>query len=115
MNMNILKTNKTISKEAESLYSEHKDVSTRIDNTLGYIDSAQKMVESMKDKDGNIDSGYQYSMDLDISMSKGDVKMLEKTSEQNLSAAERHLVDNPRLFSVAVKAAMRDGIKINTR
>ena len=109
----MFKTNNKISNEAEALYTEHKGIHEAIAKKTEYVDSAEQIMGSMI-KSGAASDVYVDDMRFDIALVQNDISLLETESANNVLAADEHLRTNPRIFNIAVKNAMRDGVEIKT-
>ncbi len=111
--MEMFKTNNQLSKEASSLYAEHRGIASSIAANEAYIDGAEKTKASMSDaKSIDLDTYYD-RMDLDIGLVRHDIGQLTLAMAGNLSAAKTHLEKNPKLVDIAAKEARKDGVTIN--
>lgn len=107
-------TEAKISSEAEDLYSEHKQLHSAIDSKTDYVTKNQEMADSMV-KSGSGTDLYLDDMHFDRTVVGREIKALEAKADENVSKAEQHLVKNPKLYSIAVKSALQDGVHINER
>lgn len=80
-----------------------------IENFTSFMDEMKPTASELHD--ANLES----DINTPIRAANFDKHLVEVKIEENQSAAEHYSAKNPRLFGVAVKAAMRDGIEINTK
>jgi len=110
----MFKTNNKISNEAESLYAEHKSIQANIAKNTEYVDSAKRVIDSMLNL-GAASDEYLGRMDADIRDVNFDIDHLETKAAENMVTANEYVRTNPRIFDIAVKSAMKDGVKIKTK
>ena len=112
--MDMFKTNNKISSEAETLYAEHKSIHGAVAKNTEYVDSAKRMLDSMIESKAASDE-YVDNMHFDIQSVKIGTGRLETKAAENVVTASEYVRTNPRIFDIAVKTAMRDGVEIKTK
>jgi hypothetical protein len=105
----MFKTNNRISHEAEQLYTQHKEINDSIDAEKNHIETVRHLGQEAT---GNKSVDYKIELNSQISDAEYEIYKLDKKADENQQAAEKHLANNPRLFSIAVKEAKDDGVEI---